>query len=153
MVLGWLYYKDHPVEWRRFVNGADFLGRSDYVEYLEKHVPHFKTRRSALTDGATRSVLEPYHVLSKHVHSQTLAAIPAFGSLAALISGADRCREAVVVQGVVTEYLSDILTAVYADEWHDLPEEIACTPKVRDKVNWEKFWNPVAPNAKANRSR
>src|SRR3989442_13118197 len=68
MLLAWLYFKDHPVEWQRVQDtGEGFKLKSDILKYLSETVEKYKTRFGLLRDCTTRTVEDPFRLLSAHM--------------------------------------------------------------------------------------
>jgi hypothetical protein len=132
MAMGWLYFKDHPIEWRHSqrTSGEAKL-RGEVVKYLPTLQPRFQDRYKLLAKNRKRTAEEPYGLLSAHVHSLTSLTIPPLGKLADLISTQARCEECVNLQGEVSEYLSDSFLACFAERWQDLPEIVRANAKGR----------------------
>ncbi len=130
--LAWLYFKDHPVEWDFLLRtGEGFKARGEIVDYLVKFVDKYPTRFSVLNSHRSRSVEQPYRLLSAHIHGQSTLVIPTFQNLAAMVYPEERCIEAVKLQAEVSEYISDVLLACFANKWTALPNEIINSAKSR----------------------
>ena len=55
MALGWLYFKDHKVEWDHLRDtGQGFQTKAQVLKYVEDHWPKFKTRFKLLEQQKTR---------------------------------------------------------------------------------------------------
>lgn len=122
IALAWLYFKDHPVEWHNVTQTGDgFMLKRDVITYLEKFYPRFSKRFSTLNSGRTRSVEDPYRLLSAYVHSQTPATLPPFAGLKTLVWSDVKCNQASQLQSDVAEYISDVFVAVFADKWASMP--------------------------------
>lgn len=125
LVLSWLFYRDHPVEWRHIQRtGRSFRSRSATLKYLNDYGDRFKDRFSILLRSKERQLEDPYELLSIHVHSLIDSAMPDANNLESLVRDPDVCHECVKLQGDVTEYLSDVLASWHADNWPDLPSDI-----------------------------
>ena len=125
LLLAWLYFKDHPVEWRQAKEtGRGFPLRSSTLRYLNNFGHNFRERFSLLSSSRARQSEDPYELLSIHVHSLTVSAMPGTGDLKAIVKDEDSCKECVRLQQEVVEYLSDTLAAWYAASWADLPSGV-----------------------------
>jgi hypothetical protein len=125
MLLGWIYFNDHPVEWQSAERTLDdYPMRGVNLKYMRSYGAHFSERFALLSKSKTRRNDDPYGLLSVHVHSTTAAAAPSIGELSSLVQSKARCDECVELQKDVAEYLTDILAAWYADRWHDFPADI-----------------------------
>jgi hypothetical protein len=125
MMMAWLFYRDHPVEWRHAERTAgDAKLRADVVKYLNTFIPRFKERFAILLSRRTRRSEEPYGILSAHVHSLTPTTVPRLSGLQSLVATKTLLNECVAIQADVNEYLSDTLVAVYATMWSDLPDVV-----------------------------
>lgn len=120
--LSWLYYSDHPIEWRRVVDHeGEFISRSASLKYLSQHSPPFGKRMKLLEASQTRETRDPYDLLCSHVHGTSGFALATGGELTALVRGTTDVRDALQLQKEVAEYLSDVLLCWLTDYWHDLP--------------------------------
>jgi hypothetical protein len=122
LILGWLYFKDHSVEWRS-VNafGEGFKLKREILEYLADNYKGFTTRLAILKEVAQRKTEDPYRLLSAHVHAQSVPALPSATVLADVVHGENTCEQCNVLTGEVCEYISDLLVCVYAPLWAALP--------------------------------
>jgi hypothetical protein len=125
LMLAWLYFKDHAIEWGHVNQTADgFKLKKEIIQYLETHNPRFGSRFSTLRDIATRKEAEPYRLLSAHIHSQSNPVLPQLINLKEMVMPMDRCSECAAVAFEVSEYLNDILLSIHAPIWHSLPAQI-----------------------------
>lgn len=127
MALGWLFFRDHPVEWRHNQrNAGEAKLRADVLRYLKTFFPQFESRYTLLLakDVRTRSKDDPYHVLSAHIHSLNSMTVPSLDKPSSIVSSGKVCDECVVIQREVAEYLNDIFAAVFAESWADFPEMV-----------------------------
>ncbi len=131
MLLAWLYFKDHPVEWRHAEWTGEGRLRGAVLKDLRKHIPAFKRRLQILQKRKTRLEADPYRLLSAHVHSQTASTTPTLNSLSALVGTHSRSKECIRIQFEVSEFLNDILLACYAERWIHLPSSIKSAVKLR----------------------
>ncbi|MBA7682369.1 hypothetical protein ES703_90719 [subsurface metagenome] len=132
MSLSWLFFKDHLVEWNRVLSeGEGFKLKKEVCHYLELHYPEFKRRFALLADRKKRKEKEPYHLLSAHIHSQSVYTVPRLSSLETMVEDITICRECVMLQYEVSEYISDVLLSCSIYEWHDLPTDVTKNVKTR----------------------
>lgn len=55
VILAWLYFKDHPVEWCKVEDTGDgFVLRREALDYLKEYVPKFQIRSSMLLANSRR---------------------------------------------------------------------------------------------------
>lgn len=132
LVFSWLYFKDHPVEWQRVEgDGEGFMLKGAVLKYLELNVPAFSKRFSSLLAAKIRREGDPYRLLSAHVHSQIPSVMPKLDSLASVVRPIKTCKECVLLQAEVVEYVGDVLLAVFADKWASLPDSIVVEAQLR----------------------
>lgn len=125
MMLAWLYFKDHEVEWNYLRDtGQGFQTKAQVLSYLDRYWPRFKTRLSLLAQQRIREEEDPYRLLSAHIHGQTDFTMPKVGPLAGLVEDARRSEDCVMLQRDVTEYIGDVLVALYGDKWTALPNSV-----------------------------
>jgi len=125
MLLAWLYFKDHPIEWEYVQStGEGYKLKQELIRHLEFYVPKYKERFGLLQQCKKRTELEPYKLLSAHIHSQSVHCVPSIGALSSLVSPLSDCNQCIQIQKEVTEYLNDVLFSCYADKWASLPKSI-----------------------------
>lgn len=125
LMLAWLYFKDHAVEWSHVNQTADgFKLKKELLQYLDQHVPRFGHRIGILREIATRKELDPYRLLSAHVHAQSDPVLPDVVDLKDLVRPEAVCKECAQVAFEVAEFLNDVLFAVYLPSWASLPEVV-----------------------------
>ena len=132
IVLAWLYYKDHRVEWEHVeATGERYHLVSEVLKYLKTYSGRFQGRLELLRKQRSRGGAEPYRLLSAHVHSQNSATIPPLVGIEDLVQTEARCRECVTLQEEISEYVSDILVSCFVGQWADLPESIRVAVEAR----------------------
>lgn len=132
MLLAWLYFRNHPVEWEHVENtGEGYKLRAEVIRYLEEFMTPYKKRIGLLMQRKTRREDDPYRLLSAYIHSQSTRAVPRIDKLDKLVSSMDRCNEGVQIQLEVAEYLNDVLFSIFADKWASLPQSIIDNIKAR----------------------
>ena len=132
VALSWLYFKDHPIEWRKVCETGDgFMLKRDVIAYLESYSQSFKSRYGSLQKNATRRDADPYRMLSAHVHSQSFYTIPTYGDLEALVGKPETLQECAELQTDISEYLGDIFLSCFSGKWASLPDEIVKSVKKR----------------------
>ena len=134
MILGWLYFKDHGVEWNHLRDtGRGFQTKAQVLRYIGDHWPKFKTRFKLLEQHKTRKENDPYRLLSAHIHGQTDFTAPRISPLVELVADPSLCNECVLLQRDVAEYINDVLLARYGDEWKSLPAPVKTG--LRERLN------------------
>lgn len=115
LMLAWLYFKDHPIEWSHVNDTADgFKLKKELLQYLDQHVPKYGPRFATLRDIATRKELDPYRMLSAHIHAQSTPVLPAVVELKDMVRPEAQCKECARAGFEVAEYLNDVLLSVYS---------------------------------------
>lgn len=133
LILGWLYFKDHSIEWGVVNDSAKgFMLKSETLEYLAANYKGFSHRMTILKDVMHRTTEDPYRLLSGHVHAQSVFVIPSADVLADVIQTEAVCIQCVDVAREVSEYMSDVLVSVYASTWEALPA--AVTQNVMERL-------------------
>lgn len=144
LMLSWLYFKDHHIEWY-FVNntGDGFKLKKEILEYLSKYYPYFGSRFGILKDTITRSEVDPYRLLSAHIHSQSLATLPCVYDLKDIVGNKEVLSEIPSLAHNVDEYISDILFATFDKSWTQLPIELLTSVRSRFKTKPQenRFFN------------
>jgi hypothetical protein len=133
LVLSWLYFKDHPVEWARLERHGDgFMQKSELMKYLgEKYSASFNTRFAVLKQTKVRKVEDPFALLSAHLHKQSASTVISIGSCAEVVCDASTCDDVVQLQSSTSEYLNDILLVCFSHQWAALPAQIVAAVRAR----------------------
>lgn len=131
VLLAWLYFKDHPVEWKTAHEKGEGRLRADVINYLKNHVDGFDERKKDLEKRKKRTRAEPYNILSLHAHSQIGGAMPSAARLADLVSNRQLCDDCAALQFDVSEYLNDVLLATFVGDWHALPKAVTADAEAR----------------------
>jgi hypothetical protein len=125
LLLAWLYFKDHGIEWSHVNETADgFKLKKELLQYLEQHVPKFGVRMGILRETKTRKELDPYRLLSAHIHAQSNPVLPVVVELKDLVRVEAICIECAEMAFEVSEYLNDVFLAVFLPNWASLPVPI-----------------------------
>lgn len=131
-MLAWMFFNDHIVEWRYARDTGDkYPLYSQTWRYLSSYGRGFERRFDLLAKARSRRIKEPYSLLSIHVHSLTIPALPGAANIQSVVSDVARCEECVSLQADVGEFLSDVLLAWFAGRWADLPRVIMDCTKER----------------------
>jgi hypothetical protein len=137
LALSWLFFKDHPVEWDYMVRtGHEFKSKSEFLTFIDTYHTKFSERLTVLKKFKSRTLDDPYGVLSAHIHNQNSFVTPKFQSLKAIVYCHERCLEAIKLQSEVSEYIGDIFLAYFGDKWASLPDKI--TKSATHRVPAEK---------------
>jgi len=125
LILAWLYFKDHPVEWS-VVNrtGDGFKLKRELFDYLNNTVEGFNARYGILKQTSTRKEQDTYRLLSAHIHGQSNPVLPSMLNLCDVVREEAVCKEATELVKEVSEYVSDILYAIYTPNFASLPIEL-----------------------------
>ena len=125
LLLAWLYFKDHRVEWIHVNDTGDgFKLKKEIFSYLDQHYPRFGSRFGILKDIKTRGEADPYRMLSAHIHAQSDPVLPRTECFSDLVRAVDIANECAGGQFEIGEYLNDILLGVYAHDFVSLPRFI-----------------------------
>lgn len=132
LAVSWLFFKDHPVEWAHVLRtGEQFKLKKEIFSYLSDYQDRFLERLALLEKHKTRTVADPYRLLSAHIHSQSTLVMPTFSKLESLVYPEKRCLEAIKLQKEVTEYIGDIFFACFGSKWASLPSSLVTAAKAR----------------------
>ena len=138
ILFAWIYFKDHPIEWRYVeLTGERYHLVSEVLKYLRTYDTGFQKRLSLLRGLRTRGEEDPYRLLSAHVHSQNSATLPPLVGIEKLVQPKDRCLECVALQEEISEYLSDVLASCFATQWTDLPKSV--TESIKSRLGEKKL--------------
>lgn len=134
LLLAWLYFKDHPVEWRTLnETGEGYRLKREILDYLKDNFVGFRNRFSILTEVAERSTIDPYRLLSAHIHAQSAIVMPFANNLSDVVRGEKLSSECALLWRDVVEFVSDILTSVYALKWAAMPDAVKKSVEARLK--------------------
>jgi hypothetical protein len=124
LVFGWLFLHTHPVEWQRARRSGDGFPLPGQVRsYLRDYYPGYEARMKLLAKSRVFKD-DPYDLLSVHVHARTEVALPVLPELASIVASAATAREAIRLQSALSEFLSDVLVGVFAEDWPGLPQPV-----------------------------
>ena len=121
IMLSWIYFKDHPIEWNRLEYlGKGFISRQFVIDYLNENVLKFNSRFINLNSKKTRAH-DPYQIISAHIHNQSTLTLGSASSLAHVIGNRNLIEEVLQMQEYVCEFMEDILVSIFAQKWASLP--------------------------------
>jgi hypothetical protein len=110
LLLSWIYFKDHPVEYRSLCRTGDgFVLKKEALKYFSDNFPGFGERLAILNSVTSRNDADIYRLLSAHVHSQSPFVIAEVHDLKDIVRSDGLVAECCSLQRDVSEYLSDIL--------------------------------------------
>lgn len=139
LALGWLYFKDHPVEWERVqATGDGFKLKGELLKYLTDNHQSFSGRFSVLKERKTRREEEPYRLLSAHIHAQSEHVIPKVVLPTDIVASVQHQTEFVELQAECSEYINDVYWSVYADKWKAFPSGLTDSLQVRFKTTAQR---------------
>jgi len=139
LILTWLYFKDHRVEWETVNKAGDgFKLKKEIFEYLIRYFDGFGERYGILKQIVQRSEQDTYRFLSAHIHSQSSTTLPVAKKLAGVVKDKKTGDELALVAKDVDEYVSDILIALYIRDWAHIPANIVSSLDVRFKTPAQK---------------
>ncbi|WP_339524613.1 hypothetical protein [Pseudomonas sp. EA_35y_Pfl2_R111] len=139
LVLGWIYFKDHRVEWEYLnVSGDGFKLKKEILDYLSKHVAGYGARNGILKEVKKRLEVDPYRLLSAHVHSQSLYTLPLVAELKDVVGTSETLEELPMLAFEVDEYVSDILFSIYAPSWTQIAQTLRSKLDLRFKTPAQK---------------
>lgn len=140
IILSWLYFKDHPVEWAKVEDTSEgFVLKRDALEYLKQYVPRYEPRFAQLLAKRSRTEADPYKLLSAHIQAQRVSVLPTHRKLETLVGPLTRSIELAVLQAEIAEYISDVLLSCFGHKWASLPQNIAESARLR--LGTEKIAN------------
>ena len=126
LILSWLFFKDHAVEWDRLeMTGDGFKLKADALVYLGNHYLNFNERFAMLRIQSKWPGIDLYRILSAHVHCQSSIVVPKVAKLADIVRPVETCDECIGLQLACAEYICDVLLSCYSSKWTALPPEVA----------------------------
>lgn len=132
--LAWLYFKDHPVEWTRVQDTGDgFKLKTELLKYIGESFPKYSTRFGILRDCKTRTLEDPYRLLSAHIHGQSEFALPQVKQPKDIVASTKAQDETIKLQLECSEYINDVFWCVFANRWASISEELKTSLQGRFK--------------------
>jgi len=132
LMLGWVYFKDHPIEYSMVQRSGDgFKLKRDVFNYLKESFDGYSDRIGMLNQIRQRKELDPYRMLSAHIHAQSSHVVPNVLSLRDVIGSEQKAKECAVLEMEVSEFLSDVLFSLGIYSYAAIPAEIVNSIKVR----------------------
>ncbi|MBG0876057.1 MULTISPECIES: hypothetical protein [Burkholderia] len=125
VMLTWLYFKDHRIEWENVnATGDGFKLKKEMFEYFTRYFDGFGERYGILKNTATRKEIDTYRFLSAHIHSQSAITLPVANNLAEVVRNRKTGDELAEIAKSVDEYISDVLMALFAKDWLHIPKNL-----------------------------
>lgn len=125
LMLAWMYFKDHPIEWKNIENGRSQISLpGEILKYLRSEIPFYEMRWKVLSAKKTRIADDPYKVMSAFVHGGLLSTIPNASSPADLFQGEGALSQLPTFVKGVDEYISDVWVASHFHNWESLSDGI-----------------------------
>lgn len=110
LMLSWIYFKDHPVEYRLLCRTGDgFVLKKEAIKYFADNHFSFSEKFGVLNGCAERKEPDVYRLLSAHVHSQSPFVVAEVKNLKDIVRSRKLVGQCCLLQKDVSEYLSDIL--------------------------------------------
>lgn len=129
LMLSWLYFKDHPIEYRNLCRAGDgFVLKKEAMKYFSDNYPAFSEKLGTLNSIANRKDIDIYRLLSAHVHSQSPFVISEVKDLKDIVRTKELVAQCCSLQRDVSEYLADILFSL------GMLNEAAMPPTIRNNV-------------------
>lgn len=143
ILLAWIYFKDHGVEWAHLNQTAEgFKLKKELLQYLDQHLPKFGARTALLREVKTRTEPDPYRLLSAHIHTQSIFVVPVVADLRDLVRTSSVCSECTQACFEVAEYMNDIFLGIYVSGWASLPAPVqtALLPRFKSPEQRQMFF-------------
>lgn len=133
LALGWIYFKDHRVEYE-LVNrtGDGFKLKKDILNYMRDSFASYGEKITVLTQIATRRELDPYRLLSAHIHAQSNHVVPGVVDLCDVIYPKALAEDCIEIQADVAEFLADQLFS------SGIASRVALPAEIIDAINTRK---------------
>ncbi|MCH7654481.1 MAG: hypothetical protein IIC95_00660 [Chloroflexi bacterium] len=146
LLIGYTYFKDHPIEWDAVRQTGDgFMMVSAVTKYHSDIDPTLTARMQMASQRLSPTLQQMYKILSAHVHGQSPYTLPKSGPLQTIVVDEATMRLIVELQTQSIDAVSTFLVAVYAHDWPQLPQTFVSrvakglTPTQRKKF----FSDPV----------
>ena len=124
MILGYSYFKDHPIEWEKVKQSGDgFMLFSAIQAYHREIDRNLGQRLTSIEQRSPYTLNKLYRILSAHVHGQSPFTLPNLGPLESTVLSVGLMETTVEMQKQTTDALTCYLVAVYAKQWPQLPKQ------------------------------
>ncbi|MBF3702476.1 hypothetical protein ISG25_18525 [Burkholderia pseudomallei] len=146
VLLTWLYFKDHPVEWENVnATGDGFKLKKELFEYFARYFDGFSSRYGILGQIIRRKDSDTYRFLSAHIHSQSTVTLPLACNLDDVVRDRKTGDELALIAKDVDEYISDVLLAIFARDWVHLPDDImnSLNSRFKSKAQKKEFFKGI----------
>ncbi|RYZ80605.1 MAG: hypothetical protein EOP06_25015 [Proteobacteria bacterium] len=139
LALGWLFFKDHRVEWATVnATGDGFRLKKEIFEYLDRNYIGFTSRFGILKQIITRRETDTYRLLSAHIHAQSAITMPTSKSLRDVVKSPELGLQCGDMAHEVDEYINDLFICAFANNWSVLPPQILASLNSRFKSQDQK---------------
>ncbi|WP_323828905.1 hypothetical protein [Pseudomonas sichuanensis] len=139
LLLSWIYFKDHPVEYSSLCRtGDNYVLKKEAVKYMADNYEGFGSKIGVLNQVVGRTQLDPYRLLSAHIHSQSPFVINQVDRLEDIIQDKRLALECAKVQAEVSEYLSDIVFSLGIYGGASLPRVVKDNLRARVKTDGQR---------------
>ena len=137
--LQYLYYKDHPVEWRSVLGyRAQPVLPGNVKKYLRENYEKFERRFTKLSRVKTRKQQDCYQVLSGVAHGAAVNAMSSAVRPVELVETEQVVSQSVSIFHEVGEHAFDVYVSSFEGNWLSLSEETRDELKVRFKEKQAK---------------
>lgn len=125
LAYGWLYYRDHPVEWRAVVAGTEQARLPGAIDqYLSKYYQQYDKRWTELEKKRNRKIKDPYAHMSIFIHGGHPDKMPTANRPADIVLPANVVGQLPPFVKDVSEVLSDVFISCHGGNWQSIPERI-----------------------------
>lgn len=122
LLVGYTYFKDHPVEWDAVRQTGDgFMLVSAVIKYHREIDPTLTDRMQMASQRLSPTLQQMYRILSAHVHGQSPYTLPKSGPLQTIVVNEATMKSIAELQIRSIDAVSSFLVAVYAHDWPQLP--------------------------------
>jgi len=132
LILAWIYFKDHPIEYAVVKRtGEGFRLKKEVISYMKESFVGYGEKMGILAQAPVRKEIDPYKLLSAHIHAQSSYVIPKINNLRDVIAEKSIVDDCISIQADVSEYISDQLFASGIIGYKSLSQEFIDSLKLR----------------------
>jgi hypothetical protein len=125
LAYGWLYYRDHPIEWKAVASGSEQARLPGAIDqYLGKYYSLHKGRWTELEKKASRKIIDPYGRMSAIIHGGYQNTVPKAMKPADIVFPPDIIAQLPSFIYDVSETLSDVFVSCHVGNWHSVPDGV-----------------------------
>lgn len=132
LCLAWLYYKDHPIEWKAIeARGEQIPLPGELKKYLKANFAAYDKRLSDLNNVKKRRWDDPYTIMCAFVHGGYITTLPSAVKPKDIVFDTVKISQLPDLIFAVSEFVSDVYVSACLANWHSLPSSVKGALEIR----------------------